>query len=155
MAHITRTLARLLCSTKKIPVPMIVKAQQRWMSDEKIITPEQFEPPIPEYVDRGNKESIRDKRARLLYQSRKRGMLENGLLLSTFAAQYLDSFNEEQLKMYDSLINKPSNDWDIYYWITGNKPTPDAYDNEVMKMLKEHAQNKERNVRIRQPDLYS
>lgn len=27
--------------------------------------------------------------------------------------------NENQLKMYDVIINKPNNDWDIYYWITG------------------------------------
>ncbi len=26
---------------------------------------------------------------------------------------------ESQLKLYDRLINKPSNDWEIYYWATG------------------------------------
>lgn len=26
---------------------------------------------------------------------------------------------ENQLKQYDRLINEPSNDWDIYYWATG------------------------------------
>ena len=28
---------------------------------------------------------------------------------------------ENQLRMYDVIINKPDNDWDIYYWITGTK----------------------------------
>lgn len=46
-------------------------------------------------------------------------MLENGLLLSTFAHRYLQTMNEEQLSMYDRLINLPSNDWEIYYWATG------------------------------------
>ncbi len=34
------------------------------------------------------------KRARLLYQSRKRGILENGLLLSSFADKHLHGFNK-------------------------------------------------------------
>lgn len=38
---------------------------------------------------------------RLLYQSRKRGMLENDLLLSTFAAKYLETFTEQQIEQYD------------------------------------------------------
>jgi succinate dehydrogenase assembly factor 2 len=56
---------------------------------------------------------------RLVYQSRKRGMLENGLLLSTFAARYLQDMDEKTLSDYDRLINLPTNDWDIYYWATG------------------------------------
>ncbi|OIW30045.1 hypothetical protein CONLIGDRAFT_661544 [Coniochaeta ligniaria NRRL 30616] len=37
-------------------------------------------------------------RARLLYQSRKRGTLESDLLLSTFASQHLDSISRAQLE---------------------------------------------------------
>ncbi|KAK3102716.1 hypothetical protein FSP39_013377 [Pinctada imbricata] len=81
-------------------------------------------------------------------------MLENGLLLSTFAASHLNRMNENQIKQYDTLINKPSNDWDLYYWATGNQPTPEEYDNEVMEMLKKHAQNENKENRSRQPDLY-
>ena len=40
---------------------------------------------------------------------------------STFAAKYLDTLNAVQLESYDKLINRPSNDWDIYHWITGMK----------------------------------
>lgn len=46
-----------------------------------VIDPPDFTPPIPEYVDRGSDETVANKKARLLYQSRKRGMTENGLLL--------------------------------------------------------------------------
>ena len=42
--------------------------------------PPSNEPWIPEYFEKFN-EPIEDKRNRLVYQSRKRGMLENGLLL--------------------------------------------------------------------------
>ena len=40
-------------------------------------------------------------------------------LSSTFASLYLEKLTEPQLKMYDSLINKPTNDWEIYYWMIG------------------------------------
>lgn len=80
-------------------------------------------------------------------------MLENGLLLSTFASKHLDELDEESLEMYDKIINQPSNDWDLYYWMTGNKPTPEEYNNTVMDMLKEHAKNEQRDVRLQQPDL--
>lgn len=88
-----------------------------------------------------------------MYQSRKRGMLENDLLLSTFAHKYLKGFNAEQTEIYDDLINGVSNDWDIYYWATGVKPTPDQYDTEIMKLLKEHVGNAEKVARFQQPEL--
>lgn len=81
-------------------------------------------------------------------------MLENGLLLSTFAARYLDTFDEKQVNLYDKLINLPTNDWDIFYWATNVKPTPDEYSNEIMDLLKKHVSNENREQRLRQPDLY-
>ncbi|KAG7305415.1 hypothetical protein JYU34_009484 [Plutella xylostella] len=96
---------------------------------------------------------LETRKARLHYQSRKRGMLENDLLLSTFAKKYLDSFTEQQTMMYDRLINSPSNDWDIFYWIVEKKPTPEEFDNEIMTMLKKHAKNEDK-ILLSQPDLY-
>ncbi|KAJ8670600.1 hypothetical protein QAD02_001859 [Eretmocerus hayati] len=110
-------------------------------------------PGIPPYIERKN-EDLALKKARLVYQSRKRGMLENGLLLSTFAKKYLHSFSEEQLRQYDRLINLPSNDWDIFYWATEVKPVPVEFQNEVMDLLKRHIRNDDREARLRQPDLF-
>jgi len=93
--------------------------------------------------------------ARLLYQSRKRATLENGLLLSTFAAQKLQSLSLEELLMYDKIINEPSNDWDIYDWIIGRQDVPAEYDNVVMTMLKQHTRNCQNELRICQPPLPS
>ncbi|KAH6985997.1 Flavinator of succinate dehydrogenase-domain-containing protein [Ilyonectria sp. MPI-CAGE-AT-0026] len=56
------------------------------------------------------------KRARLVYQSRKRGTLESDLLLSTFASKYLATLPPTLLDQYDLLLDE--NDWDIYYWAT-------------------------------------
>ncbi|XP_072942130.1 succinate dehydrogenase assembly factor 2-A, mitochondrial-like [Epargyreus clarus] len=107
---------------------------------------------IPLY-DIDKPQTLETRKARLHYQSRKRGMLENDLLLSTFAKKHLDSLNEEQTLMYDRLINSPSNDWDIFYWVVGKVPTPKEYDNEVMDLLKKHAKNEQR-VTLRQPPLH-
>ncbi len=111
-----------------------------------------LEPWIPPYVERVD-ETLLEKRSRLQYQSRKRGMLENGLLLGSFASKHLPSMTPEQLSLYDRLINLPSNDWEIYYWATGTRPTPEEFDNEVMTMLKEHTKNKDREQRLSLPDL--
>ncbi|KAI0098903.1 Flavinator of succinate dehydrogenase-domain-containing protein [Nemania sp. FL0031] len=60
-------------------------------------------------------------RARLVYQSRKRGILETDLLLSTFADAYLPTMTREQMADYDLFLDE--NDWDIYYWATQEEPS--------------------------------
>ncbi|KAH8722508.1 Flavinator of succinate dehydrogenase-domain-containing protein [Phaeosphaeriaceae sp. PMI808] len=60
-------------------------------------------------------------RARLLYQSRKRGTLESDLLLSTFADTNLATMPPKLLQQYDLFLDE--NDWDIYYWAT-QEPSP-------------------------------
>ncbi|KUI74146.1 Endoplasmic reticulum vesicle protein 25 [Cytospora mali] len=66
-------------------------------------------------------EDAQTMRARLTYQSRKRGTLESDLLLSTFAASYLPTMSKGLMTQYDLFLDE--NDWDIYYWAT---QTPDA-----------------------------
>ena len=61
--------------------------------------------------------------------------------------------NAELTDQYDKLINGVTNDWEIYYWATETKPTPTEYDNEIMRMLKEHVANAQREKRLRQPNL--
>ncbi|KAF2456797.1 Flavinator of succinate dehydrogenase-domain-containing protein [Lineolata rhizophorae] len=63
-------------------------------------------------------------KARLLYQSRKRGTLESDLLLSTFADAHLGNMTHEQLRQYDLFLDE--NDWDIYYWATQEPPATSA-----------------------------
>jgi len=48
-------------------------------------------------------EPVEQLRARLVYQSRKRGTLESDLLLSTFARDNLATMNEAELKEYDKV----------------------------------------------------
>ncbi|KAL1966725.1 hypothetical protein VTN77DRAFT_3922 [Rasamsonia byssochlamydoides] len=63
-------------------------------------------------------------RARLLYQSRKRGILETDLLLSTFADRYLADMTPQQMEQYDRFLDE--NDWDIYYWATQEPKAAEA-----------------------------
>jgi len=37
--------------------------------------------------------------------------------------------------------------------VSGTKPTPAEYDNEIMDMLKKHTRNEEKDVRLTQPSL--
>ncbi|XP_037088062.1 succinate dehydrogenase assembly factor 2, mitochondrial-like [Pollicipes pollicipes] len=142
--------SRLLVRAHRTLPPL----SRTFASDSGLYEPEGIkEPWIPEYRPRAD-EHMETKRSRLLYQSRKRGMLENGLVLSTFASRYLAGMTGPQLDDYDKLINQPSNDWDIYYWATGVRETPKEFDSEIMKMLKEFVRNKDRESRIAQPDLY-
>lgn len=104
------------------------------------------------YEERKN-ESLEQKRARLLYQSRKRGTLENDLLLASFAHKHLPTMNAEELDKYDYLINTISNEWDIYYWAVGVKEVPEEYRNSIMTKFIEHVKNENREQRFRQPEL--
>ncbi len=100
---------------------------------------------------RDPKELISTKRARLLYSSRKRGILETDLLLSTFSKKYLHKMNDKELSDYDILMEE--NDWDIYYWVTGSLAPPShVKEMSIFPMLVEHSKNAEKKV-LRMPDF--
>ncbi len=58
--------------------------------------------PPPEPLPRTG-EPVENMRARLVYQSRKRGTLESDLLLSTFAKERLGSMSEAELREFDKV----------------------------------------------------
>ncbi len=55
----------------------------------------------------------------------RRGIKEMDLILSAFADVHLDDFAEDDLVLYDQLLSE--NDHDIYGWIGGQFPVPEAY----------------------------
>lgn len=70
-------------------------------------------------------------RARLTYQARKRGSLESGLLLSTFARDFLPSMSVSEMRDFDKLLGEA--DSDIYTWATGKCDAPERWkESEVM-----------------------
>ena len=50
----------------------------------------------------------------MLYQSRKRGIKENDLIMGTFAHEFLHTFEMEELVEYDMILNEHDNEWDMY-----------------------------------------
>jgi succinate dehydrogenase assembly factor 2 len=57
---------------------------------------------MPQPLDRTG-EKTETMRARLVYQARKRGMLEGDLLLATFARDNLASMSHDELKDFDKV----------------------------------------------------
>jgi succinate dehydrogenase assembly factor 2 len=96
-------------------------------------------------------EPIETKRARLIWMSRKRGILETDLLLSTFAKLHLGKMDRLALEQYDELLEE--NDWDIYYWATGARtPPPEVSKMAFWNELVEHSKNKNKEI-LRMPEL--
>lgn len=67
---------------------------------ESTKSPTNVAPPTP--LARPN-ETLNTMRARLVYQSRKRGTLESDLLLSTFARDQLSEMNEAEMREFDKV----------------------------------------------------
>ena len=124
-------------------------SHRRWLS--AAVDPQSFTRiPIPKRVERPN-ETVEEMRRRLLYQSRKRGILEADLLLSTFFNKYKDQLTSDQLRVYDRLLDE--NDWDLYYWSAGERAVPEQLaDNEILRMLQKHFQNEGKQI-LRMPDI--
>ncbi|KAJ3276045.1 succinate dehydrogenase assembly factor 2 [Terramyces sp. JEL0728] len=96
-------------------------------------------------------ESLEHKKARLVYSSRKRGILETDLLLSSFFHKRLESFGMDELEQYDELLNE--NDWDIFYWAIGARNVPERIEKMVFwEDLVEHCKNKEKQI-VKMPTL--
>jgi succinate dehydrogenase assembly factor 2 len=97
---------------------------------------------------------------RLIYTSRKRGILETDLLLSTFADLYLEGMTKAELLEFDSLMEEP--DWyvwywlmvrDLYYWFTESRPPPEKWaESSILKRLIVHSKNEKKDI-LRMPEL--
>jgi len=86
-------------------------------------------------------------RSRLIYQSRKRGILENCIIFTTFADKHLKTFDSKQLQKYDALINSKFDEWDLYAWAIGSKPVPKEFDNDIMSLLKSHVKRQDHKIK--------
>lgn len=89
-------------------------------------------------------ESLENMRARLVYQSKKRGILENDILIGVFGEKYVPKMDRETLVDYNKLINGEHNEWDLYYFMSGKKEPPaDVANSSAFKMLKKFVEDRE------------
>lgn len=87
-------------------------------------------------VPRDPEKDLATQRARLVYQTRKRGTLETGLLISTFATpQRLEQMGREELTELDRLLKVP--EWTLYYWGIGKAQPPKESGFEDSQLLRE------------------
>ncbi|KAJ3190095.1 succinate dehydrogenase assembly factor 2 [Gaertneriomyces sp. JEL0708] len=157
--------SRRLTSTIRLPGPSICSRQLAARANDEF--PDwSRKPPAPDSENpdylpdfkipkpvRPADEPTPKKIARLIYSSRKRGILETDLLLSTFAGEKLAQLPRQELDEYDDLLEE--NDWDIYYWITGTEgkiPPKRVQEMKVFPKLVEHAKNKGKKI-LRMPEL--
>lgn len=62
---------------------------------------------------------------RLKIRSWRRGTKEMDLILGPFADLHLSGLEEDQLDLYERMLEE--NDQDLYQWASGQAPTPDEF----------------------------
>jgi antitoxin CptB len=78
--------------------------------------------------------SARDIRIKQLrYRAWRRGFREHDFLMGTFADARLADLDDAGLEVFEALLNQA--DWDVYYWIVGQKPVPPEFQGPVMDSL--------------------
>ena len=70
-------------------------------------------------------ESRETRLKRLRLRSWRRGIKEMDLILGGFADNGLADLDAPALDAYEALLEE--NDWDLYYWVTGARETPDEH----------------------------
>ena len=79
-------------------------------------------------------EADRLRRKRLYFRSRHRGTKEMDLILGAFAERHLAALSPAQLARYEALLEVP--DGELYGWISGRLPVPEAHDHDVLAMIR-------------------
>ena len=76
---------------------------------------------------------IEIRRKRAFFRAQRRGFKELDLIFAAFAEAHLPTLVEPDLTHFEALLSIP--DWQIYAWIMGHEPVPDAYDDPVFSRL--------------------
>ncbi len=75
-------------------------------------------------------------RKRLIFRSWHRGTREMDLILGSFADKHVPEFTEEELALYETLLQE--NDPDLYNWISGREEVPANVKNPVLEKILSH-----------------
>ncbi len=71
-------------------------------------------------------ETAENRIKRLKMRSMRRGIKEMDIILDAFATQNLDAMSDDDLTLYDALLDE--NDQDLYQWVTGQIPAPSPFE---------------------------
>ncbi|KHJ56465.1 hypothetical protein LA66_08020 [Aureimonas altamirensis] len=75
------------------------------------------------------------RRRKVLFRSWHRGTREMDLVLGRFADAEIDRLSDDELTVYEALIDAP--DREIFSWITGTEATPAEYDTPVFRRIRD------------------
>ena len=81
-------------------------------------------------------DSLEARRKKLVYVANHRGMKEIDVIVGGFATAHAAGLTAEQVERFEALIDVADND--LLNWLTGGRPTPKAYDTDVLAMIKAH-----------------
>ncbi len=76
---------------------------------------------------------------RLHIRSWRRGIKEMDIVLGRYSDDMLEKMAEEDLDLYESLLNEM--DQDLLRWITGQEPEPEHY-SALFTRIKDHARQR-------------
>jgi len=76
-----------------------------------------------------------ERRKRLLYRAWHRGTREMDLIMGRFADAFIGELKDAELDEFERLIEQP--DPEMYNWISGEKPTPQAFDTPVFRRMRD------------------
>ena len=75
-----------------------------------------------------------ERRRRILFRSRHRGMREMDLIMGGFADSQVASLLSEEVDAFEILLDLP--DHDVFSWLTGEVAVPPEHDTPVFRRLK-------------------
>ena len=78
--------------------------------------------------------ALDERRRRILFRAWRRGMREMDLVMGQFADANLPGMSESELDEFERLMDLA--DADVLAWITGETPTPKAFDTPLFARLR-------------------
>ena len=75
------------------------------------------------------------RRRRVLFRSWHRGIREMDLVLGRFADEHIDKLTDDELTVYEALMEVP--DRDLLKWVTGEAPVATNYDTPVFRRVRD------------------
>jgi succinate dehydrogenase flavin-adding protein (antitoxin of CptAB toxin-antitoxin module) len=80
-------------------------------------------------------EHFDERRKRAWFRAVRRGTKESDAVIGGFAKRHLARLDEAQLVRFEALLDCP--DQDLLAWVVGVEPAPEAYDNDVLALMRE------------------
>ncbi len=80
-------------------------------------------------------ETLENWRKRLIFRSDHRGTKEMDIIMGGFAKEHVPSFNEDELKAYEELLQE--NDPNLYNWIIDKEQPPADIPLDMLARVKE------------------